>query len=217
MSRCVATPFPHSYSPSPFRQPTQRTEKAANSRRPEQEGQVAREEQPDPGPSAGYESQLEDLLAESFGRVRSPMAGINEDDEPVEDDGLCYVQERSVLLMTLEQVLTDSARPFRFPFRWGAAPDPSSVNDSSSLRGGEEANSPGAVRKQKKPGKRSSGWRKLRARISKLFSHKSAPDLATRNEPPLAAGAAPSPSEPRFANRFALMRDARRKSTTMGL
>ena len=132
MSRCVATPFPHSYSPSPFRQPTQRTEEAASSRRPEQEGQVPREEKPYPGPSAGYESQLEDLLAESFGRVRSPMAGINEDDEPVEDDGLRYVQERSVLLMTLEQVLTDSARPFRFQFRRGAAPDPSSVNDSQS-------------------------------------------------------------------------------------
>lgn len=202
-----------------------RAEEAARSKKLDQECQCedqgATEQQPTAGPSAGNDLELRDLLADSFRSVRTPLADTNGDGEVVADDSVCYdmncqicepTHECQALLRTLERVLTDSDGPFELSFGRGT---PTVESNPSSVEEGhrEQANSPEAGRKEKKNGRRSSGWIKLRTHLSQLFPHKSAPNFSTRNESPFTEGAALTPSKPRFTKRFALFRRARRKPT----
>lgn len=204
------------------------------------EGQGGTERQPTAGPRDGSNLQLNDLLTESFRNVRAPPAETNEDGEVVVDRSVCYdmdcricepMHECQALLRTLERVLTDSDGPFGFHFgrdALTAVSDSSSVEASDSPGPDDDAgrvppNLPPAGRKERQKGKRrskakggnrhSSGWTKLRTHLSQLFPYKSAPELPTRNESPLAEGATQKPGKPRVAKGFARLRRARRKPT----
>lgn len=228
-STALAVSF-FSSSPSPFHQPTKRREDTAISKKEEKEHQF--DGQPTTGPSAGNDLQLNALLAESFRNVRTPLVETNEDGNVVVDSSVCYdmncqicepMQECQALLRTLELVLTDNDGSLGFPFRRGTPTveaDPLLVEDSDSTstqedEGREQANSPVAGQKEKGHGdRRSSGWRKLRARLPSLFRPKSAAEFSTSNNS-LVEGAAPTPSEPRLAKHFTRLRRVRRKPTTV--
>lgn len=229
ITRCTA-PFSSS---SPFHRRIKRTEDRASGK---QLVQPAEERQPNAGPSAEADLQLNDLLAEPFRKVRTPLAETNEDG--VVDNSVCYAMDCQIcepgqhecqaLLRTWERVLTVSDGSFGFAFPCGGAPSVVEDCDSSSSREEDERGVQAAGRKERKKGKGqrskakaagrwSSGWSKIRSHLSHLFPHKSAPNLATRNASPRADGVAPAPSEPRFAKRFARLRHARRKPTAVDL
>lgn len=222
---------------SPFPRRIKRTKDTGSSKK-QQRGQGSGEQQSTAGPSAGNNLQLNDLLADSFRNVRTPLAETNGDGEVVVDSSVCYdvdcqiceqVHECPALLRTLERMLTDCDGSFGYPFPRRAPTvelDPWSAEDiaSTSSREGERRQQAGRKDKQRRKGRskakggtRSSGWSKVRIHLSQLFPHKSAPNLSTRNESPLAARASPTPSKPRFTKGFARLRHTRRKAATVDL
>lgn len=237
-------PSSSSFFFSPFHRQTNPTEDDAGSSKPQgpgdrSEGQGEtgeQQQQTTAGPTAWSDLQLNDLLADSFRNVRMPLVETDEDGEVVVDSSVCYamdcqicepVHECPALLRTLERVLTGSDGSFGFPFKRGAPTvesDSSSVEDGASSSGEVNERTLQAGRKEKEKekgrskangGRRFSSWSKICNTLSQLLPHKSAPNLSTRNESPLAEGAAPTPSEPRFAKRFALLRRPRRKPASV--
>lgn len=231
-SRSTTAPSSSS-SFSLFHRRTKPTEDAGSSRpqgqgdRSEGQGGTGEQQRATAGPTAWSDLQLNDLLADSFRNVRTPLIETNEDGEVVVDSSVCYamdcqicepIHECPALLRTLERVLTGSDGSFGFPFRRGAGTvesDSSSAEDERRLQAGRKEKEKKKGRSKANAGRRSSSWSKICTTLSQLFPHKSAPNLSTRNGSPLAEGAAPTPSKPRFAKRFTLLRRPRRKPATV--